>query len=247
MLSIYRGRKRSYDEAFIRPSFTSSKRRKVSGQSLTPYRRMAPLRTGGFWGPQSRSLKEYKFLDTNISVVPYAANSTLTLINGITQGTDYNQRIGRQIKMMNYFIRLTIAPQDTTTDTGSYRILLVYDLQANGVAPTPTEVLVSNTTTSHINLDNRDRFRVLRDKMYTFDPFAYDPAGTATTAWNKTNQNIKIFVKLPNLETIFNATNGGTVADIASGNLIAFWLGSGTGNNGPLDFTGSYRVRFEDK
>lgn len=239
MPSIYRGRKRSYDEAFIRPSFTSSKRRKVSGQSLTPYRRMAPLRTGGFWGPQSRSLKEYKFLDTNISVAPYAANSTLTLINGITQGTDYNQRIGRQIKMMNYFIRLTIAPQDTTTDTGSYRIMLVYDLQANGVAPTPTEVLVSNTTTSHINLDNRDRFRVLMDISKTIGGYSTVSGQAAVPG----PVYIKRFKKRP-LDVQYSGTTN-TIGSIASGSLYLLCIASPPINQS-ISVEGNIRIRYTD-
>jgi len=228
----------------------------ASGESKMGPRRtytpsLVPIASRGY-SPNTTERKVY-----DIDAQAYNVNTTVvtTPLCLPTLGTDMTQRIGRKICLKTLAIRgnlgisNTLPTPPTVSDIGVLwaRLIVLWDTQPNGANPSATDVLKTASVFSPLNLNNRDRFRVLRDKMYTFDPFAYDPAGTATTAWNKTNQNIKIFVKLPNLETIFNATNGGTVADIASGNLIAFWLGSGTGNNGPLDFTGSYRVRFEDK
>lgn len=168
-------------------------------------------------------------------------------------GSDMTNRIGRKICIKSIQIRGWIVmanakiqpPVVSEVAAQHARLILLWDTQPNGALPTTAQVLTTANSVAMLNLDNRDRFRVLADKNYYLDPFIFDTATSTSTAVNQIKQ-VKLFRKL-NLETIFNGTNGGTIADIASGSLVAMWIGSDPGGlNGPVDFAGSYRVRFED-
>jgi len=105
--------------------------------------------------------------------------------------------------------------------------------------------LKSALPTAQLNMNNRDRFRILADKHIGLDPLVFTEATTTGCAVNQIKP-IKLFKRL-NLETIFNAGNAGTVADISSGALGVLWInGQAAGQNGPVDAVVSYRVRFAD-
>ena len=46
-----------------------------------------------------------------------------------------------------------------------WRLMIIEDLQTNGVIATPADILQAVTVSSFMNLNNRDRFRVLREKL----------------------------------------------------------------------------------
>lgn len=190
---------------------------------------------------------------SDINIAPYQVNTSgsFTLLHIPTLGTDYTARIGRKTVIKSVYIRGVVQLENvnlavsTVTISQQARFILFIDLQPNGAAPVVTDVLNTADPTSHLNLNNRDRFRVVKDKTFVFDPLRVDPA-VGPVSFNRTIYNFKCYKKL-RLEVIFNGTNGGSIADINSGALYMFWIGSaaagtGTDSNAIL----STRVRFDD-
>ena len=121
------------------------------------------------------SSKEIKAVD-----IPYTATTFKTIavgpdmlvLNPVQQGTGFYQRVGSRMVMKSLHLRGTIDIVNTTTTLNqALRLIVFYDRSANGAAPTIQNVIQSRdqagaaTTSifSEINLDNRDRFVILRD------------------------------------------------------------------------------------
>lgn len=173
-------------------------------------------------------------------------------------GADMNQRVGRKIVMSSYQIRgeirttlsgsATNAPTVGVSQSFTSRMIIVIDNQPNGALPATTDLLNAANVASPLNLNNRDRFRVLTDKMWFTDPYMYSTTATQSVASaSRQGHVIKIFKKCQ-LETIFNAVNGGTIADINSGALLVFFI-SNAQSASPADGLSaiiSTRVRYLD-
>jgi len=201
---------------------------------------LAPLRTGGFFGPR-RNMQEKKTID--IDPADYTANTTgtVTLLNGVATGTDFTERVGRKIFMKSLFIRGFVSSIDATTSNTIARLLVVYDKQTNAAAPTITDILKSVDASAQLNLNNRDRFSVLIDKQYALA--ATDTTATQAFAGSPTVHNVKLFRKLRH-EEVF----GGTTAAFGSITTGALWmvtLSTVAGNFGG-NFHISTRIRFAD-
>jgi len=212
--------------------------------------RMAPLATRGYRFPMNG---ENKTIDIAVGTVQANTTGTITLLNGCIQGTDFNQRIGRKILLKSVYIRGFVRSEASATmvlgaiASQQVRMILVVDTQPNGVVFAITDLLVSASPASQLNLNNRDRFMVICDKTWVLDPYALNNVATTSFA-SMSNQikPLKKFKKL-NIETIFNAGNAGTIGDMNSGALYLVWIGTeaaaaGTDANAVL----STRVRFKD-
>jgi len=198
---------------------------------------------------------EKKFIDLSSTAfnIPFQAVGSpqtgpgtfvLQLINGCALGSDSTTRIGRQIQMKSLQFRFAVGVAQATGGTypagaiaGHVRVLVVYDQQANGAAPAGTDILVNATTygpTSPMNLNNRERFKVLSDKIVLLDP--QGPG----------SQMVKVYKKLY-LPVIFNAGNAGTIGDIQTGSIYVYLSTSvqatGAGTLGAAWYS---RIRFTD-
>jgi len=216
---------------------------------------MAPLSTRG-WRPFNRVTANTELKVQDLAVATYQVNTTgsITLLAVPITGADFNARIGRRIRLKSLFLRgrIMLEGLNSVTLNQPYiaqaqqgRLMIVFDLQPNGAAPAITDILNTADPASHLNLNNRDRFRVILDQEFFLDPAVYNTANS-TSAWARTGQNVKKYKKI-NLDMIFNAVNGGTVADIASGALYMVWIGSAAaGTNTDMNFIGATRVRYQD-
>ena len=213
----------------------------------------APLATRGFSSMSLTQNRERKFYDINTAT--YQANTTgsFTLLHIPILGSDFNNRIGRKTLIKSIYIRgrIFIEPAQavaaTTAGHQQCRLILFIDNQPNGAAPAVTDLLNEALPSSHLNPNNRDRFKVIKDKTYVFEPFTFSTTATqSVAAWNRTVHDVKIYKKC-NAETIFNGTNGGTIGDINSGALYMFWIGSASA--GALDGNAviATRIRFDDQ
>lgn len=168
-------------------------------------------------------------------------------------GNDYNNRIGRKTTATSIYMRghvLTEAAKDAingaalAVPASMVRMILFLDDQPNGAVPALLDLLLEALPSSQLNINNRERFRILKDKTWVFDPYL------AGLTWvSATNQigTLKVYKKL-NLETTFNATNGGTIADINSGALNICWLSNlPSGTDTDCNARYSVRVRFLDQ
>lgn len=202
-------------------------------------------------GPRSQASNvELKVSDIQVTTYPANLTGSFTLLHIPTLGSDYTNRIGRKTIVKSLYIRGYLAIQQALTPASSFsfgaqeaRMIIFWDMQPNGAAPGATDLLNTAQPASQLNLNNRDRFRIIKDKTYTFDPWV---TGTLPQiAMNHTISTMKCFKKL-NGEVIFNGTNGGTIADINSGALYMFWIGSNAGAFG-VSAVLSTRVRFDDQ
>lgn len=211
---------------------------------------MVPLRSGGY----TPNRVERKVND--LTGATYQVNSTgvITLLANPVLGSDFNQRIGRKIFLKSFYVKGNLMHNVARTATNGQqvgdhcRMIIFCDFQPNGAVPAITDLLVAADPTSQLNLNNRDRFRILADKEYVLDPYLVDRTTAGSMYASTTNQVkfVKKFKKI-GIETIYNATNGGTIADINSGALYMLWIGMATAGAGTASsFYGTSRVRYAD-
>jgi len=212
-------------------------------------------RRGGRWttGPGP----ERKYIDASYTGLPLqgiaiaAASggdsgtpSAPLLLNGLAQGTDSTTRIGRKISMKSIQGHYVFTSQLQASGLlpagvlgGWVRLLIVYDMQTNGATPTVADILqnaTSNALTSPLNLNNRERFKVLVNKYRCIDPS------------NSQSAMIRFYKRL-NHDVIFNAGNAGTVADIQTGGIFFVLATTLTATAAPLTDGNAYvRIRFLD-
>lgn len=186
---------------------------------------MAPPSTRGFYGGYSNFRRgggnrpELKFVDVVANNVAVAATWTITLVNGIATGTDITNRVGRKMQMKSILFRSdwynATGNNVSVAQGASGRCVIIYDAQPNsGAAPVGTDIFTTQTIQAPMNLNNRDRFKVLKDFTYTINAFSTGATGILATGDAK-NTFRKVFKKL-NLETIFSGV-GATQGDISTG------------------------------
>lgn len=228
----------------------------VVAMPVTTYKSLAPLATRGY-RPNKKEWKVYDLgnggtgiINTgNISVAGTVINLFLPV-----QGADMNQRIGRKTCIRtidvrgNIFCELGNSLQPGNTKAGCVKVMLLWDTQPGGAVATPGEIWnVGGTPHSGINMNNRDRFKVIRTKTMSFDPMLISTTATQSyAAWGHTNEDFHFYVKNLSLETVFS-TSAGTIADIATGSLlIAFIADTSTGLNSDFNTNFVSRVRYSD-
>jgi len=193
------------------------------------------MRVGGWSNPTQGG--ELKFLDSSMNDDPILASGAFTagtLLNGLITGSTASQRIGRKVTIKSLLVRYSWGLATTSTGGSPLRILIVYDKQANAVAPAITDILLTDTFHSANNLSNRDRFvtisDIITDPVSTGDCFAV--AGV-------------IYKKL-NLETMYNAGTAGTIGDISSGSIYMFVAQTGRIATASPEFSSTVRIRYTD-
>jgi len=230
-------------------SLYSGKKRMVfhrNKYAVTGPTRSAPAASRGFYGAQSRlkrqlqGIMERKLVDTASASYALDTTGSVTLINGCAQGSDFTNRIGR--KYSNVAVQLEGLALLTAVAAGplKYRIMLIYDAQPNGALPAITDVLTASTSRAFMNLNNRDRFKVICDLN---DVLGLTDIGANAAAADTTVKNVSVYKKI-NLETICDGTTA-AIGDIQTGSLLLLTIADlAAGAAG--SFRGAVRVRFTD-
>lgn len=148
-----------------------------------------------------------------------------------TVGAGLNQRIGRKIKLMKVkvhgLINVPVQAAQAAADAATQiRLLLVMDKQTNAAQMTGAQLMndagAANTTTNSFQNPNQfGRFHVLKDKNFVFSNLNLTGSPTAADVIQASSmRTFKLSFKFKSPVTIdFNATNGGTVADIIDNSL----------------------------
>lgn len=154
---------------------------------------------------------EKKSIDVTTSYTPSGGTwQGPTLINGIAQGVGNSERVGRKTVMKSVMMRSV-----SSTD-GPFRIMIVYDKQANGATPAVTDIVDNDSFNAFQNLQNSDRFVIVADEICQGAPI-----GSITTvspgAPDLSHTSCERYQKM-NMEELFLGT-GATITSIASGAL----------------------------
>lgn len=240
----------------------SSKKRKVTQGGSATYGTVA--RTRGAYAQG-----EHKYFDLAVNgTCPRTSNWANTVVDPNpfdtlcvpTQGAGINQRIGREItvhkiRIQGYFQMAWTQDLDMAGGIAAQviRLLLVQDCQTNATVMGGNELMDGSSANAAVmayqNVNNFGRFKVLKDKMIVLeDPnITLDSVdsskkdGNAKVKLFKININFKKGIRMR-----FNATNGGTVADLVdnSFHLVANARTFGAQDVNQPVISLSYRSRF---
>lgn len=146
-------------------------------------------------------------------------NDDCILLNGLAQGDDNTQRIGRQVRNHKLNIRLhIIAPTGATAQTPyRCRTMVVIDRQPNSAQLTVTDLVMAPADTQFRNLNFRERFKCLYDKVHIINP-AVMTTNAAVTTMQGTAKFLQLNFKLKGMVTTYSGT--GTGAGTISKNAI---------------------------
>lgn len=210
---------------------------------------------GQFTGPKARATgissmsvfqkpggKERKALDVSTTGMVVAATAgwlAPVLLNGCGPGTDLFQHVGRETTMTSLYWQFRGSMAATSTGGSPIRLLIVYDKEANGAAPTmstaaQTDILATNLISSHNNLNNRDRYITLVDEIIEYVG-ASGPAGWFRKGYRK--------ISLP---CVFNATGDANIASINTGSIYASVCQDGNIATANPTMALNTRIRFTD-
>lgn len=184
---------------------------------------------------------------------------SIVLLNSLREGPSIYERIGRTVCMKSIYINgvFTRPPAGAQiTNQAIIRLMIVYDSQSNGVAPTFANIVqsynaianVQSNVTDQLNPDTRDRFKVLCDKIVSLPGSLFaGPVQATTPPWSSLPADVRVqlFCPLKNLETKYSLGVVG-IGAIATGSLHMILI---DGNNIALNaynLMASIRLRYCD-
>nr|DAV49970.1 MAG TPA: capsid protein [Cressdnaviricota sp.] len=198
------------------------------------------VRTGGYSFRASGG-KELNFVDAAIAGA-VDTTGTITLLNGMPQGTTASTRIGRRIGMKSIEIKLAAFPEATTLGVVG-RWAIVLDKQPNATGCAITDVWDAAVPYTLRNISNKQRFWVL------IDSGQFKIIGNVTTAGQSTDCSVQTYdrYKRINIPVQYNAGVAGTVGDIQTNALYFFcWGDQVAAGTVAASIVGRIRVRYDD-
>lgn len=123
-------------------------------------------------GPQGPERKKYEFAQafTNVNTGTPYVNS---MVGGIAQGTAVNQRVGDRVHVKGVDIQFNVQNSGGAAPTSFAEfmdVFLILDSSPDaGTAAAATIFQSTSTNLTYINLDNLERFQILRRERIYFD------------------------------------------------------------------------------
>jgi len=207
------------------------------------------------WQPTSAELKAIDIAESTYVFRDPNSASAIILLNGIQTGSGFFNRVGSRVEMKNLQINGFLGPNTGATGTtpAMLRLLIVYDRQPTGGLPVISDILqdrdqlgaATNGGLSHINLDNRDRFAILRELRWHVPTTT---AGVITGVSSGVGDPwvVNTYLKLKGLGTHFkSSTNPSTIADISTGALYCCFVTETNDSDWVIE--ANFRLRYDDK
>lgn len=201
---------------------------------------------------------ELKALDFPASNQLLNATAVITPLNLIRAGSSFFNRVGRKIEMQSLRIVLEVEPLRSITADDYVRFMIVYDRQTNGALPAIADIIQTtdqagaNTTTplSGINLNNRDRFVILRDHRLQL-PSLQVAAGVVSNLGpqDQATRNFIFddYIKLKGLVTQYKQDSApAVIGDIATGSLLFVTFGEQAAGSEGYRSLFEARLRYKD-
>lgn len=217
-------------------------------------------------GPSNKSLnKKIKNIENNLMELKFQDifdNGDLIANTGISeyllpiaQGDTASTRTGSVINPTSIQCRISIQTDIDQNAPCRARAILFWDKQANNAAPTLVgasttlslldNTVVTDTTMSPINFNNIDRYTVLWDKLWTFNPKTNLTVVAGATTQVVAQEVVKVLRRKLGRVVKYNGT-GATVASIVTNSLfIAYFTNVTTVANQPT-VVASYRIYYRD-
>lgn len=232
--------------AGARPAYVIRPRLPANRRIMTTrggYRLIQPgtVRTVGAYrraNPKNKGV-EKKWLDLATNSTADLTGGIFGSFTGIAQNTTDNGRIGNKICIKNLNGKVIVYQDDMTTTSygqGIMRVIIFIDKQANGAVPLVTDILETANWLSFRNMDQVDRFVILKDKVC--------PASLITSNTTHTSTGAKFFKfqkKFFNLDIHYSSTTG-AITEVRSNNLGVLFIT----NNTNVNLEGSWRAKFTD-
>lgn len=173
--------------------------------------------------------------DVPLPTIPwrYTVGGTFILLNDITQGTGYDQRVGTSVRIKRIQIKgsiITFMPISLNIQNTRCRTLIVWDKDPIGVGLTSTGLFKDPAwpASSQLNLDNRAEHVIVWDSLWCTG-YASQQLSTIRTFWTRTVDTVT-----PN--TIITYPAGSppvppTVNTVTTYGNAVLDMGSGVGND----------------
>lgn len=237
------------------PQFGSNRALAIAPRAV--FRAQAALR------PASSLRAEHKSIDINNALyqlsAAYATSANIILLNGIQEGPGFYNRIGRRVEMRSLHINGYLTPSGTAATVNDFvQWAIVYDRQPSGALPNYNDIFkeytqagtASTSNYSGVNLDESDRYLIVRNKRFQLPAVTASDATSISTVNNPYQCNLEIneHIKLGHLMTQYNGTtNPTTITNISTGALYFVTSGnSATGANGWVASV-QFRLRYDDR
>ncbi len=190
--------------------------------------------------------KELKFMDvaTAANVIAGGGEIHLDSMCEVDQGTGEEQRIGRKIIIRSIGIHLNVQLPATTSSaasTDSLRFIVYQDKQANGAIATVAGILEDSNIFAFNNLSNKNRFRILCDKIWNVNAAAAGGNATNNLQTGEFVLHKTWFKSALNIPVEYSGT-GNAIADITSNNIGILALSE----NSAVTLETNTRIRFTD-
>lgn len=187
---------------------------------------------------------ELKYND--VAGANYGADTTgsVTALNLTAVGDDNTTRDGRQICNRSVHVFGLLFPTDSTVAASYNRVMVVWDSQPNsGTIAAITDILVASNSVSSTNLNNRERFTILRDLK--FGCGASNNTATQSYSDGSNTYPIDMFIPLKDIKTTYSGTTA-TIGSVATGALLLVTIGNQAASSGSI-FQLTTRLRFTDR
>ena len=193
-----------------------------------------------------RELKAHEVKDTQsvpTGSVSYGTTFVKFFLNGIPQGTDFNERVGDQVYLSSQWFNLTLytegttyfneqqAPSGSTYVGGGYsEIALILDRYPASSPTGISEIFKDGDLPLRINYANRHRFKMLLRQPQEWN-MGIQGSPVSGTFFDK-------YIKFPkalnkgSIHPIYQATTPSDESDMRTGALLLYWVFQDDINNG---------------
>lgn len=174
---------------------------------------------------------EFKVLDVTVNQT-IDTSADFFLLNGAQKGDNIDSRDGRSLRVKSLQLDINLF-QDASSSASQTRLVLFIDKQANSAVPAFADIFQSNifTMLTPRNLDNRKRFVILKEWSIS------QTLGTNNIVRKK-------YYKKMDMKTIYDDSDAGTIADIATNSLYLMAISTESINSPALKVYS--RIRFID-
>lgn len=179
-------------------------------------------------GPE---LKYVAYVVTALTTVPLPSAALVQCLSSVAQGTTNSTRLGNRQTSAWMSAKVNIWHNSAVSPTSMTRVIIIQDLLSTGTDPTYTDILASAAPNALPSINNRNRFRFLKDEC-----FALADGGPAVGEFK--------FFKKEKTQQNYDGTGSGNNTDGHYFLVIAGWDSTGLASNAL--YTTSIRFTFRD-